>query len=482
MPITLQPHDFTINALGGVLDSRNPAGVQPNRSPVIATIPDQTRAMGSTFSLASYFSDPDGDALTCTRTGGTAPAGVTVSTAGTVTVSMAVPAGSYTVSVSVDDGRGGSASRTFNLSVFLGAPVNLAATALSSSSIGLTWNAVAGATYRVYRGGVQIAAPTSNSYTDTGLAANTQYTYTVSAAVGASESAQSASSSATTQAAGGGVAWAPNFATLGVGMTTLVDRQWNPTDSKIPGGVLPPAAAGGTVDDGGMMWLVLGTKPLINTRTAINSASGLSFPPPPDGHSTFMALKYPSGMAAGSTQVGLAAANPPSAKKVYLCCYVCLPASFNSNANNIKWVFFAQNGSRNHVFMLSSGSPGSYRGPWMALQGGGNGSDNVGGSNNTHAGAIVNLASPTLTADGQWHCVEWYVQMETVNGTPNGVYRCYIDGTLVGHWNNIHFSDVSGDPSVFDTCWFAPYYGGGGGSAPSDQYIGVGRFFMAAGN
>ena len=75
-------------------------------------------------------------------------------------------------------------------------PANLAATAASTTSMALSWSASTDATgvagYRVYRGGALIASPTTTSYMDTGLAANTQYSYTVSAFDGASnESIQS---------------------------------------------------------------------------------------------------------------------------------------------------------------------------------------------------------------------------------------------------------------------------------------------------
>jgi chitodextrinase len=93
-------------------------------------------------------------------------------------------------------------------------PTNLQATAQSSSSINLTWGAstdpsVGGqqqsglAGYQVRRDGLLVASPgLVTTYQDTGLAASTQYTYTVAARDAANNvSAQSASAQATTQAA-----------------------------------------------------------------------------------------------------------------------------------------------------------------------------------------------------------------------------------------------------------------------------------------
>src|SRR3989344_6684899 len=64
-------------------------------------------------------------------------------------------------------------------------PANLIATPTSSSQINLSWNAstdnIGVAGYRIYRNGIQIAAPTAANYSNTGLNSSTTYTYAVSA-------------------------------------------------------------------------------------------------------------------------------------------------------------------------------------------------------------------------------------------------------------------------------------------------------------
>jgi chitodextrinase len=77
-------------------------------------------------------------------------------------------------------------------------------TGTTSSSVSLAWSASTGATsYNVYRGGVKVnpSAVTSVSYTDSGLAASTSYTYTVKAVNSAGESGASTQVAATTGAA-----------------------------------------------------------------------------------------------------------------------------------------------------------------------------------------------------------------------------------------------------------------------------------------
>ena len=90
-------------------------------------------------------------------------------------------------------------------------PFGLSATAISSSQINLSWTAsadnVAVTGYKIYRGGVQIGTSVTNNYSDLGLSASTNYSYTVSAYDAAgNNSAQSSSANATTQAqqSGGG--------------------------------------------------------------------------------------------------------------------------------------------------------------------------------------------------------------------------------------------------------------------------------------
>ncbi|MBX4197952.1 peptidoglycan-binding protein [Candidatus Parcubacteria bacterium] len=88
-------------------------------------------------------------------------------------------------------------------------PANVSASAVSSSQITISWTASTDAVgvtgYRVFRNSSQVGTPSGTSYSDTGLSASTQYSYTVAAVDAAGNvSAQSSSASATTQAASGG--------------------------------------------------------------------------------------------------------------------------------------------------------------------------------------------------------------------------------------------------------------------------------------
>ncbi|WP_177408621.1 cadherin-like domain-containing protein [Pseudomonas sp. M30-35] len=96
-----------------------------NDTPIVnGVIPDSAQADGATFEydIAPYFSDPDGNTLTYSVTG--LPAGLSINSvtgeiSGTIdnSASQGGSGGVYTVTVTVDDGSGGTASDSFYLTV-----------------------------------------------------------------------------------------------------------------------------------------------------------------------------------------------------------------------------------------------------------------------------------------------------------------------------------------------------------------------------
>ncbi|MEV4101442.1 carbohydrate-binding protein [Nonomuraea sp. NPDC049649] len=92
-------------------------------------------------------------------------------------------------------------------------PGNLRSTGVTSSSVSLAWNAstdnVGVTGYQVYRGGNLVTTVSGTSYTDTGLAANTSYSYTVRAR-DAAGNLSGHSGSATARTSSGGTNPGPN--------------------------------------------------------------------------------------------------------------------------------------------------------------------------------------------------------------------------------------------------------------------------------
>lgn len=85
------------------------------------------------------------------------------------------------------------------------APTGLTAGSPGSTSVPLSWSASSGATsYHVYRGGTKVQTVSGTSATVTALAPSTSYSFQVSAANTAGESAKSAAVTATTTSGGGG--------------------------------------------------------------------------------------------------------------------------------------------------------------------------------------------------------------------------------------------------------------------------------------
>jgi hypothetical protein len=83
-------------------------------------------------------------------------------------------------------------------------PQNLSVTSTTTSTVSLSWSSVSGAEgYEVLRNGNLVTSTGSTSYTDTGLAEGTSYSYTVRAYNQAGSSAPSGAVPATTEGSGG---------------------------------------------------------------------------------------------------------------------------------------------------------------------------------------------------------------------------------------------------------------------------------------
>ncbi|WP_431894337.1 glycosyl hydrolase family 18 protein [Nonomuraea sp. bgisy101] len=149
-----------------------------------------------------------GGTLITTVTGTThTDTGLTANTAYTYTVRARDAAGNQSahstgVTATTTGGGGGDTSPP-------SVPGNLRSTGVTANSVSLAWNAstdnVGVTGYEIYRGGTLITTVTGTTHTDTGLTANTAYTYTVRARDAAgNQSAHSTGVTATTTGGGGG--------------------------------------------------------------------------------------------------------------------------------------------------------------------------------------------------------------------------------------------------------------------------------------
>jgi len=127
-PTTAGTYTVTVQAndgRGGVNSGSFTITVQANTAPTAPSIPNQSAWVNSGFSCTvPAFSDADGDALTYSATG--LPPGLSFN-AGTLVISgTPTTAGTYTVTVTANDQRGGVVNKSFTISVAAAPPPNRA--------------------------------------------------------------------------------------------------------------------------------------------------------------------------------------------------------------------------------------------------------------------------------------------------------------------------------------------------------------------
>jgi chitodextrinase len=117
-----------------------------------------------------------------------------------------------------------------------GAPTNLSAVAASCSQINLSWTASTGTVtgYYVYRNSTKIATTSSTSYSDTGLAASTQYSYYVVGYNSYGNSGNSNTAQATTPACGS-VPGAPTNLTAAAASCSQINLSWTASTGTVTG-------------------------------------------------------------------------------------------------------------------------------------------------------------------------------------------------------------------------------------------------------
>jgi YD repeat-containing protein len=136
---------FTATDPAGVSTSVGFTVSTPNVAPTATTIPAQSvgRNAAWSFGTSGYFADANGDALSYSASG--LPSGLSInSTTGTISGTATV-LGSHTVTVTVADGRGGTANAVFTLAVTNSAPVSAIALPNRSAQVGgaVSWSMTA---------------------------------------------------------------------------------------------------------------------------------------------------------------------------------------------------------------------------------------------------------------------------------------------------------------------------------------------------
>jgi YD repeat-containing protein len=147
--ITGTARNLTQTSFSARIIASDPQGLQAigsftfsvtNTPPVVsATIPTQNwgRNVACTFDANVYFNDVNNDTLTFTGSG--LPAGLTLNSNGLITGSAATLGGPYTVTLTANDGRGGTATTSFTLNIVNSAPVAPTIPA-QTTPVGTAWS------------------------------------------------------------------------------------------------------------------------------------------------------------------------------------------------------------------------------------------------------------------------------------------------------------------------------------------------------
>jgi hypothetical protein len=173
--------------LGGGGDSNNPPTF--NGDPIVK--PNGNQGQSYAGSIASDASDPDSDPLTFAKTGG--PAWLSVASNGAlIGTPGAADVGVNTFTVSVSDGRGGSAAATLQINVVgqLAVPSNLVGAPVGLKRVDLSWtdNSTSESGFKIERSNngtkfSQIATlgAGATTFSNTGLRRGKTYLYRVRA-------------------------------------------------------------------------------------------------------------------------------------------------------------------------------------------------------------------------------------------------------------------------------------------------------------
>lgn len=173
---------------------------------------------GATSDVSARASDPRGTALTFDRNGGTAPAGVTFSSVGVISIGASVVAGDYDVGLRATGVSGLASTYSLQLTIQAllqapGTPINLVVGAASTSALNVSWDrAASGSAPADYT--VEYSTSASGPWTDkphsgtatstqiTGLSTDTLYYVRVSASNSAGSSSYITASGRTNASAG----------------------------------------------------------------------------------------------------------------------------------------------------------------------------------------------------------------------------------------------------------------------------------------
>jgi uncharacterized protein YjdB len=245
-----------------------------------------------------------------------------------------------------------------------------------------------------------------------------------------------------------------------------------PVPAPAPTPVLPTGgntstSTGWTTD--ASSWPLLSDNPfdLVSALGWYMSEAGPSIaldPTAPASASNVLQFTYPAGLAGGGGE-GLVAHGLGDTRHVYGGYWAKSSANWQGHASNVnKMAFLYANGGAGDMYLCFYGPPGGPYEVRTALQ-------FIGADSRTWL--TPNVANVPYTV-GVWHRVEWMVDMGTA-GSANGIVKFWLDGTLIGSYNNVLFPSTS-----FTEFQFAPTWGGIGDFKQHTDYLWLDHVILKA--
>jgi len=93
------------------------------------------------------------------------------------------------------------------------------------------------------------------------------------------------------------------------------------------------------------------------------------------------------------------------------------------------------------------------------------GNDNIYFGTGNYGGTGTDFGDPGMLGDGDWHCLEFYVKMNSAPGVPDGVHKAWLDGNLIFETTDLAWADNGATGALWNQVMIGGnnynYYDGG---------------------
>lgn len=195
----------------------------------------------------------------------------------------------------------------------------------------------------------------------------------------------------------------------------------------------------------------------------IVSDSSAPYSPPKVGQALFYA-GFPSGSGPVDAERYLTGT---SATQLYMSFWVKFSSNWYGNSSSVNKIFFIWIHDAPSVYLQAYGSGNAALYPLVTTQ-------NTPGD---HDPWWANVNSSVQVVRGTWQRWEVLLVCNTA-GNADGVLKWWVDGTLIGSYNNVQYASAT-QGHTWQTVAWNPTYGGGGPAVPADQYQRIDHIYVS---